>query len=425
MSNEPVRTPDVDKPIRVVIQQPNLARYRLPVYQELSKRPGLDVHLLYGDDSDVPSVEPVGLKATMVPMSMFRIFGSEARWHNAQTKWCDRKHADVVVLSWSTRYMSLVPGLLKARRKGVGTVLWGHGYSKRETAMSARARSGVAGLADALLFYNRGTARQYVEAGLADALRVFVAFNTLDQTEIQAARNEWLSQPGRLDTFREQYGLVGKQSLLFVSRFDPDNRVDLLIRALAKLRDANPNLVVNIIGKGEAEAGLRALTKELGLEDRVFFRGAIYGEPQLAPWFLSATAFVYPANIGLSAIHSFGYGLPVVTANEPNAQNPEFESLQDGYNSLLYPPGNVDELAATITALCQDSERQEALGNNAHRTIVEQHSLKRMVDGMEQAIRYAAHCARRARSEKVRVSTALFSFFSAIFLAEFPAWCML
>lgn len=425
MSSEPASAPESDKPIRVVIQQPNLARYRLPVYQELSKRPGLDVLLLYGNDSDIPSVEPAGVKATMVPMSMFRIFGSEARWHKAQIQWTDPKHADVVLLSWSTRYMSLVPALLKARRRGVGTVLWGHGYSKRETAVSAKARSGVGALADALLFYNRGTARQYVEAGLADALRVFVAFNTLDQTEIQAARHEWLNQPGKLEEFRAQHGLAGKQSVLFVSRFDPRNRIDLLVRAMATLRESNPNLVVNIIGGGEAEADLRKLTKELGLEDRVFFRGAIYGEQQLAPWFLSATAFVYPANIGLSAIHSFGYGLPVITADEPNAQNPEFESLQNGYNSLLYPPDNVEELAATIGELCQDSERQAALGRNAHRTITDQHSLKRMVDGMEQAIRYAAHCAKKARSGKNHVSTALFSFFSAIFLAEFPAWCML
>ncbi|MFO0856723.1 MAG: glycosyltransferase family 4 protein [Phycisphaerales bacterium] len=425
MSNEPARASEVDKPIRVVIQQPNLARYRLPVYQELSKRPGLDVHLLYGNDSDIPSVEPVGVKATMVPMSKFRLFGNEARWHSAQTKWTDQKHADVVVLSWSTRYMSLVPALLKARRQHIGTVLWGHGYSKRETAVSMKARSGVAQLADALLFYNRSTARQYVDAGYANPMRVFVAFNTLDQTEIQAARNEWLGQPEKLEAFRAQHGLAGKQSVLFVSRFDPKNRLDLLIRALVKLRDSNPNLVVNIIGKGEAEGELRVLTKQLGLEDRVFFRGAIYGEQQLAPWFLTAKAFVYPANIGLSAIHAFGYALPVVTADEPNAQNPEFESLQHGYNSLLYTPERVDELAEAVGELCRDGERQAAMSRNAHQTITERHSLKRMVDGMEQAIRYADHCARRLRPEKMRVSNALLSFFSAIFLAELPAWCML
>lgn len=395
MASEPAMAPDADKPIRVVIQQPNLARYRLPVYQELSRRPGLDVHLLYGDDADVPSVEPVGIKATKVPMSIFKILGHEARWHQAQTKWCSRKHADVVVLSWGTRYMSLVPGLIKARRNGLGTVLWGHGYSKRETKVSARARSGVAALADALLFYNRGTATQYVEGGFASPLRVFVAFNTLDQTEIQAARREWSSEPAQLETFLREKGLEGKQSLLFVSRLDPRNRLDLLIRAISKLRDTLPNVVVNIIGKGEAEPIRRALVEQEGLQDRVFFRGAIYGEKELAPWFMTATAFVYPMNIGLSAIHAFGYALPVVTANDPNSQNPEFETLVDGYNSRLYRSEDVDALAATIEELCRDSEQRKKLSENAYRTVAEQHSLKRMVDGMEQAIRYAAHCAKR------------------------------
>ena len=39
--------------------------------------------------------------------------------------------------------------------------------------------------------------------------------------------------------------------------------------------------------------------------------GSIYDEIELAPWFLTADAFVYPENIGLSILHAFGYGLPV------------------------------------------------------------------------------------------------------------------
>ena len=37
------------QPIRVVIQQPALPKYRVPVFRELAKRPDIDLTLYFGE----------------------------------------------------------------------------------------------------------------------------------------------------------------------------------------------------------------------------------------------------------------------------------------------------------------------------------------------------------------------------------------
>lgn len=418
MSLNPAVPPPSDKPIRVVIQQPSLARYRLPVFQELARRPGIDLHLVYGDDKTVPLVPPDGLHATFQQMKILRFFGSEVRWHAAQLAWTDPKSTDVVVLSWSTRYLSLVPGLLRARRRGVGSVLWGHGYSKAETGLTATTRNRVSDLADALLFYNHTIANEFVARGNSKPERVFVALNSLDQTKIRAAREAWLSDPARLAAFQKQHDLAGTPNLLFVSRFDHRNRVDLLLEAVASLQDRFPSMVINLVGKGPEEATLRAQARSLGIASKVRFLGAIYEEHELAPWFLSASAFVYPSNIGLSLLHAFGYGLPVITSDDRGAQNPEFEALKHGVNGFAYPAGSTAGLAAAITEVCESASKRQTLSTNAHQTTAQEFTLQRMVDGMEAAIRYAAKKAGR-------LAVVGFSVISARLLADSAPWCML
>jgi len=410
--------PRADNPIRVVIQQPNLARYRLPVYQELASRPGIDLHLLYGDDNSVPSVEPDGLRATRVPLKIFRVLGSEVRWHSAQYAWTDPTKIDVMVLSWSTRYLSLVPGLVKARRQGIGTVLWGHGYSKEESGPTAKIRNRISHRADSILLYNHATARGFVENGHSSPERVFVALNALDQQPIAAARNQWLADPARLEAFQRQHDLLGTPNVLFVSRFDRRNRVDLLLEAAAKLQSRLPNLVVNLIGRGPEDASLRAQARSLGIASKVRFLGAIYNEEELAPWFLSANAFVYPSNIGLSLLHAFGYGVPVITSADANMHNPEFEALRPNVNGLVYSHGDVDRLADAIALTCQDATLRKTMGTNATRTATQEFTLKAMVDGMEAAIRYAATKANR-------ILGVGYSVISTTFLADSEPWCML
>jgi len=390
----------VTNTIRVVIQQPSLAKYRAPVYRELASRPGIDLTLLFGDDEGIPNIQPEGFNALHIPMLSRHIAGQRVQWHRAQIMASSLNKPHVAVLSWSARYLSLPPALLLAKARNVGTVLWGHGYSKLgggPAGLRAWGRHRITSLADATLFYNRTAAEAFKEATNTAQDRVYVALNALDQAPIAAARSQWLADPQRLEAFTIQHNLRPGPNVVFVSRLYEDNRVDMLINAMATLADRFPHARTIIIGKGPDQPRLEQLTKQRNIADRVIFTGPIYDDQQLAPWMLSASLFCYPVNIGLSILHAFGYGLPVITSDKTDAQNPEIEALKPGENGATYKHNDQQSLTDTIAKLLADEPRRAAMSKAALHTVAEEFSLKSMVDGMEAAIRFAASKHRRPK----------------------------
>ncbi len=382
--------------IRVLLQQPSLAKYRIPVFRELAARPGIDLHVIYGTRRDLPNAPPDGFRATPYPLRYFRLGRAVACYHAPQWTKAARKHCDVLMLTWNARYWSLLPGLVRARANGVGTVLWGHGYSKRGDGLNFKFRASLSDWATALLFYNHDTREKYVAQGFEPS-RLFVALNTLDRTEIVTAREAW-SDPAALKSWSDQHDLRDRSVILYVSRLDPNNRVDRLIDALPHVVQRVPNALAAIIGGGTPEylSQLRARAERLGVSRHLRLLGAIYNERELAPWFLTARVFCYPANIGLSLIHALLYGLPVITSRHRARQNPEIEAFHPEVNGLDYADDSLEELTTQLSRCLEDDALRTRLAAGAAASVAQRFTLPQMVDGMEAAIRYAhQQCGRK------------------------------
>lgn len=406
--------PDAAEPvanIRVAFQQPSLAAYRVPFFRELANRSGIELTLRYGDRSGLTNVAADGFHAEAVPMTRKKIGALPIYWHSAQTSVVSPEVADVAVLVWNPQYLSLLPALRLARKAGVATLLWGHGYSKREANWRRRLRYGVAGWADGVVFYDRTTADRAVERGWIPADKAFVAPNAIDGEPIDAAVAE-VTEGGlghdpvtfrrsdrvirSLADFRRRNEIDPERTLLFVSRLHADNRLDWAVRSLAELPPGLKDVALIIVGRGNDETvRLRRLADVSGVADRVKFLGPIYAESELARWFLSCRAFVYPSNIGLSLFHAMHYGVPAVTAAVPDVQNPEFFALDPGRNGVTFDaplddPGGavaVANLTAALTRLFTDDDYHRRVAAGARRHVRDRQSLSAMVDGFERAIR--------------------------------------
>jgi glycosyltransferase involved in cell wall biosynthesis len=380
--------------IRCMLQQVALPKYKVPYYLALSRRPGMDLTVVYGT-ADLPNAEvPEGLKVVYRKLTALP---GKLWWDGEYKKLLKRGAYDAISLSWNTRQLALLPSMIKAKRNGIGVVLWGHGYSKNEGAIRSWVRKRIALLADAVVTYTPSVAKRYVEDGMP-AEKVYCALNSLDQTEIQAARLRWSDDTDRLEAWKRENAIGDGPVLLFVSRLFEPNRTDLLIEAASKLRQRHPGIIVAIVGKGPDHDRLVRVTNDLGMADHVRFLGAIYSEEHLAPWFLVSKAFCYPRNIGLSILHAMGYGLPVVTCDHIPSHNPEIDALKDGENGLFYRDGDIDHLAQQLDRLCTDAALQRRLSEGALRTATEEFTIERMADGMENALRYAAKKARERAS---------------------------
>ena len=370
-----------------MLQQLVLPAYRVATFQELARRPGIDLTVVYAGEPDLPSVKADGFSALRTPMWRGRLGRHPIYWHRAQVGYATRSTTDVLILSGDPHYASLVPALLRARLTRVPTILWTHGIATAATHVRGVTHVALAKMATALLLYNRAAARRYEQWGLSPK-RLFVAPNSLDQAPTQAARRAW-ADPGRLDRFAREQRLGPGPVILFVSRLGPDRRVDLLLRAAKDLVVSHPGLQVVLIGEGRKLQSLHELVRSLQLDRHVRFMGAMYDQEQLAPWFLSADVFCVPDQVGLSILHAFGYGLPVVTSDHVEAHGPEFEALRHEENGLIYPHGDASGLAAALRRLFDDGGLRGRMARAAEELVQTQYTVKRMVDGMEAAVRYA------------------------------------
>lgn len=150
--------------------------------------------------------------------------------------------------------------------------------------------------------------------------------------------------------------------------------VQVAIRALALMRRDWPDLTLRVLGEGEFKSALLELTHELGLDDRVTFRGFV-------PW-PAAMAEIQQAAVGIVAIVADGYGelllptklleyadgeVPVVCARLPTIAH-HFPA-----DSLAYfEPGDAQALAAQADRLLRDqreARRQAERAKLAMRTL--------------------------------------------------------
>ncbi|MFO0859502.1 MAG: glycosyltransferase family 4 protein [Phycisphaerales bacterium] len=393
--------------IRTIICEPALARYRLPAWQALAARPGISLHLAYSSDGQVPNVDPTGIDGNFTPARKISQ-RPELFWHPGYLSALDRP-ADVVILNWNVRFLENLLCIRKARRKNMGVVFFGHGVSKNDSPNRRRLRNFFGRRADCILVYSASVRDVLISEGF-DPARVFVAPNSVDQTNIQAARRDWVARPRDLDAFRKQNDLHQPSPslpfpgpvLIFCARLDPLRRLDLLFEALPAIAQSYPGVQLLIVGGGEDEQRLRELAGKLNLLEpanagsaRVRFLGPVYEEKNLAPWFLSSDLMVFPSHMGLSVLHAMGYGVPVLTCNNPARHGPEYDVIRPGHNGDVYEDGSIPDLAAKVIALLSDRNKLKAMSAEALHTATQQYSIASMVDGFEAAIRFAA--ARRGK----------------------------
>jgi len=382
--------------IRVGLVQALIPHYREPVFAELAGREGIDLTVYADLGATHGSLKGASAGEGYSVVDAKERYLGPVLWDPASVR-AARHGFDVLILSWRTRSLILPHAIRVARRRGTAAVVWGHGLSKYDTYMRRAVRMRAAHLADACLLYDPVTAGKMVSAGI-DSKRVFCAPNAIDQSPIEQARRWWEDHPDELAAFQRSEGIDPARTVIFISRIEPDKRLEILIEAMRHAVDRDPGMRLVVVGDGSARERARQHAEALGVSDSVRFTGAIYDERTLAGWCLSSFCFAYPVAVGLSVMHAFGYGLPVVTSDDIGGHNPEINAIRHGENGLLYADGDPEDFATQLVELSQSPERRDAMSKAACDSVTGEHgwTLANMVDGFEECIR-AADRLRRTR----------------------------
>ncbi len=374
--------------LSVHLVQPIVPAYRVPVFQALAKAPGIDLTVWADSKSQTGSLRGVteapGLRIEPAPVRWFGPFF----WQSGSVTAAQR--GDVVIQSWNSRSLDLGRAVAAARRRNAGTILWGHGFGTAHSLLGDLRRRRDRNAADAFLLYGPSGRDRLIADGFPPE-RLFIAPNAIDQAAIAAAASRWRRDPDRLAAFRHEHGLGSDPLLLYLARLEAEKRPDLAIEALAILRRSIPAQLA-FVGDGGERSSLEQLARARGVESAVRFLGAIYDEPTIAPWAVSASCLVHPGAIGLSIFHAFGYGLPVITSDRTEIQMPEFETLRPGDNGFTFRHGDAADLASRLAAVLEDSTLHRRLADAALATVTgpDARNVEGMVAGFLAAIDFAA-----------------------------------
>jgi glycosyltransferase involved in cell wall biosynthesis len=369
--------------IRLAICQPLVPHYRVPVFNMLGTHPDIQLSVFAGGDQGSLKAVHSSERFCQEISNVRNIYIGplQFRYQPAQIEAIDSNRFDMVILPWDAHYLNLPFSLWLGKRKGAPIVLWGHGYSRKGKGFRDKVRNAYGKRADAVLLYSRTVADILIREHGYEPERVFVAQNAIDQMPIALESEHWRQDEVGLTHFREKWGLNPARTIIFVSRLEADNNIEMLIQALGLLRVTYPDAKLVIIGDGSVKQDLETLVFETGQKEAVIFTGAIYDDQALAPWMLCSTLFCYPVNIGLSILHAFGYGLPVVTSDNIGRHNPEIEALIPGENGLFYRDGDVADMASQWKRIIENPGLRERLSTNARKQVTEKYTLENMVNG--------------------------------------------
>jgi N-acetyl-alpha-D-glucosaminyl L-malate synthase BshA len=161
---------------------------------------------------------------------------------------------------------------------------------------------------------------------------------------------------------RARYAKPGEAVLLHLSNFRPVKRVVDVVKVFAQVVKEVPAQLL-LVGDGPDRSAAEWLAHDLKINERVHFLGKQERVNELLPL---ADLMVMPSQLesfGLAALESMACKVPAIATRVGGVA----ELIEDGVTGLLYPVGNVDEMAAGALGLLTDRNRLETMRDAARK----------------------------------------------------------
>lgn len=294
---------------------------------------------------------------------------------------------DLVFVGGNPRVLSdaLLASLLRLFRKKV--VLWTMAHSFRANPLTEYMRFLWSSIFDFLFVYTDAEVDYLRQKGFTKNY-ILAMNNGLDQKNIDVATSKWHKE--RLHEWRIAHNFENQPLILSCARLEGKNKFEQVAQALPAIIKKIPNLIWCIIGSGTEKNNLQSAINTNGLANHVNFVGELYNEEELAPWFLSAELLIHPDAIGLTMLHAFGYGLPVITHGNSRRHGPEYAAFKAELTGRNFHENDIQNMAETVVNLLHDSNARSRMKNYALRVAREQYNVDVMVERFVQIAKKAS-----------------------------------
>lgn len=257
-----------------------------------------------------------------------------------------RKDFDSYLILGESRALSTWIFCIRAKlfypRKKV--YFWSHGWYGKESRMERVLKKVFFHLPNGGMFLYGNYARELMIKEGFESDRLFVIHNSLAYDEQVELRKQLAEEP----IYKEHFS-NDNPNLFFIGRLTEIKKLDMILRAMAILRNRGEAYNMTFVGGGEMLKDLETLTQHLGLDKNVWFYGPCYDEKELSGLIYNADLCVSPGNVGLTAMHTMVFGTPVLTHNDFPYQMPEFEAIREGETGAFFKVNDEESLANEIS----------------------------------------------------------------------------
>jgi glycosyltransferase involved in cell wall biosynthesis len=306
--------------------------YRLSIFTLLDAH--LNIHFIFGNKMDNVKKFDTNLLSNTILSNNIYIFNNIYY----QTKVISSlfKNFDTLIILADYRNISywilIFLNKLFFKKK---VIFWTHGYYGNESFLKHIFKKFFFSFSDYILLYGNYAKHLMLNKGY-DSNKLFVIYNSHNFEKIkQVIRNSIY-----------KYSL--SYNIIFIGRLTKSKKIQLLLDAIYKIKYEYKDIKLFIIGDGSEKQNLINKVSNLELNNNVYFLGEILEESEIYKYFVNSSICVSPGNVGLTAIHSMSYGIPVITHNNFKNQMPEFEIIKNGYNGYFFEENNLLSLVDVL-----------------------------------------------------------------------------
>ncbi|MFN0009488.1 MAG: glycosyltransferase family 4 protein [Planctomycetota bacterium] len=224
----------------------------------------------------------------------------------------------------------------------------------------------------------------------------------VDRTIHNAIREQAvLPSPAAVTAFRRRFGLEGKQVVTIAGRLHEQKGVLQLLRVLARLAPAHPDLRLLAMGRTEAwEAEFAPTARSLGVDERVVRTGWLDGQ-DLQAAYAATDVFATPSicfdTFGLVNLEAMEHRKPVVATSFGGSP----EVVQDGKTGRVLNPFEVEAFAAAISELLRDEGLRRRMGEAGYLRLSQLFTMERLASEYLEEYERARELAGRLKSDAV------------------------
>ena len=317
---------------KVAIIYNYIAHYRIPIFNLLSKDKNVDYTIYAGTKTDIairtaPEIlektppEIGGLKWKKITNVWFLKY---FLWQKGILRLSISKEINTLIFLGNMYYFSTWLAAFVGRLSGKKIIFWTHGYIRNEKNIQGVIRSLFYRLAHEYLVYGNRARDILISKGFNEK-RIHLIYNSLDYDE-QVRIRKHSQRLNKLDLFKNpDLPIAG-----FIGRLTSQKKIEVLIESFARLIKQGNLANLLIIGDGQKRNELQERVRKHEITDYVLFYGECFDEKKIYQLMNLMNVVVSPGEVGLTAIHSLTYGIPVLTHNKFDKQMPEYEVIKAG-----------------------------------------------------------------------------------------------